>query len=171
MKGIGVILILLGTSGIGYLAAADLKRHLNDLKWLRRILLLLREEITYTHTPLGEAFFHISGKVKAPYGLFLAQVSEQLLGRAGSSFSEIWSCAVEERLHATKLTRGELEELKDFGNSIGYLGGHAQEGAIDLYLEQLQVEMQEVREGMAAKQKLCGCLGVMSGIFITILLI
>ena len=73
---------------------------------------------------------------------------------------------MEERLHATKLTREELEELKDFGNSIGYLGGHAQEGAIDLYLEQLQVEMQEVREGMAAKQKLCGCLGVMSGILL-----
>ena len=171
MKGIGVILILLGTSGIGYLAAVDLRRHLNDLKWLRRILLLLKEEITYTHAPLGEVFFHISGKVKEPYGLFLAQVSERLLERAGSSFSEIWFCAVEEKLRVTKLTREELEELKDFGNSLGYLGGHAQEGAIDLYLEQLQERMQEVREGMAAKQKLCGCLGVMSGIFITILLI
>ena len=45
MKGIGIILIVLGTSGIGYLTAADLQRHLNDLKWLRRILLLLKEEI------------------------------------------------------------------------------------------------------------------------------
>ena len=33
----------LGTSGIGYLTAADLKRHLNDLKCLRRILLLFKK--------------------------------------------------------------------------------------------------------------------------------
>ena len=105
MKGIGIILIVLGTSGIGYLTAADLKRHLNDLRWLRRIMLLLKEEITYTHAPLGEAFARISGKVKAPYCLFLTQVSGQLARRAGSSFAEIWCCAVEERLHTTKLTR------------------------------------------------------------------
>lgn len=171
VKGIGIILIVLGTSGIGYLTAADLKRHLNDLKCLRRILLLLKEEIAYTHAPLEEAFARISRKVKAPYCLFLTQVSGQLARRAGSSFAEIWSCAVEERLCTTKLTREELEELKEFGNSIGYLGGHAQEGAIDLYLEQLKVEVQDVREGLAAKQKLCSCLGVMGGIFITILLI
>lgn len=125
MKGIGIILIVLGTSGIGYLTAADLKRHLNDLKCLRRILLLLKEEIAYTHAPLEEAFARISRKVKAPYCLFLTQVSGQLARRAGSSFAEIWSCAVEERLCTTKLTREELEELKEFGNSIGYLGGHA----------------------------------------------
>ena len=171
MKGIGIILIVLGTSGIGYLTAADLKRHLNDLKWLRRILLLLKEEIAYAHAPLEEAFARISRKVKAPYCLFLTQVSGQLARRAGSSFAEIWSCAVEERLCTTKLTREELEELKEFGNSLGYLGGHAQAGASDLYLEQLKVEGQDVREGLAAKQKLCSCLGVMSGIFITILLI
>ena len=65
VKGIGIILIVLGTSGIGYLTAADLKRHLNDLKCLRRILLLLKEEIAYTHAPLEEAFARISRKVKA----------------------------------------------------------------------------------------------------------
>ena len=167
VKGIGIILIVLGTSGIGYLTAADLKRHLNDSEMSGgRILLLLKEEIAYTHAPLEEAFARISRKVKAPYCLFLTQVSGQLARRAGSSFAEIWSCAVEERLCTTKLTREELEELKEFGNSIGYLGGHAQEGAIDLYLEQLKVEVQDVREGLAAKQKLCSCLGVMSGYFI-----
>ena len=104
VKGIGIILIVLGTSGIGYLTAADLQRHLNDLKWLRRILLLLKEEIAYTHAPLEEAFARISRKVKAPYCLFLTQVSGQLARRAGSSFAEIWSCAVEERLCTTKLS-------------------------------------------------------------------
>lgn len=128
MKGIGIILIVLGTSGIGYLTAADLKRHLNDLKCLRRILLLLKEEIAYTHAPLEEAFARISRKVKAPYCLFLTQVSGQLARRAGSSFAEIWSCAVEERLCTTKLTREELEELKEFGNSIGYLADMPRKG-------------------------------------------
>ena len=86
VKGIGIILIVLGTSGIGYLTAADLKRHLNDLKWLRRILLLLKEEIAYTHAPLEEAFARISRKVKAPYCLFLTQVSGQLARRAGDVY-------------------------------------------------------------------------------------
>ena len=161
-----ILIVLAGRSGIGYLTA-DLKRHLNDLKCLRRILLLLKEEIAYTHAPLEEAFARISRKVKAPYCLFCWSIRTAYPRRAGSSFAEIWSCAVEERLCTTKLTREELEELKEFGNSIGYLGGHAQEGAIDLYLEQLKVEVQDVQEGLG-RRKLCSCLGVMSGIFITI---
>ena len=41
---------------------------------------------------------------------------------------------------------------------------------LDLYLDELSKSMDELREGMRMKIRLCRCLGVMSGIFVMILL-
>ena len=42
---------------------------------------------------------------------------------------------------------------------------------LDLYLEEIRLSMEEMREEMRTKIRLCHCLGVMSGIFITVLLL
>ena len=47
----------------------------------------------------------------------------------------------------------------------------AQIRSLDLYLEELKKSMEEKMEGMKTRIRLCHCLGVMSGIFLTILLV
>lgn len=65
----------------------------------------------------------------------------------------------------------ELDKLINLGGQLGVADIEMQVKTLDLYLEEMSLSMEEMRGGMKAKVRLCHCLGVMSGIFITVLLI
>ena len=68
------------------------------------------------------------------------------------------------------LPGNELARLADLGNQLGIADADMQVKLLDLYLDELSKSMDELREGMKMKIRLCRCLGVMSGIFVMILL-
>lgn len=171
MRVAGSLLILLGTTGIGYLAGLDFQRQWEELACLRRIFLMLKGEIHYMREPLEEAFAHIAERTKEPYSQFLRQVSERLRQRSDTSFGNIWNQAVSDCLASSRLKKENVEQLRTLGDSLGYLDQKSQEGAVDLYLELLETEMKELRREIRMKRKLCNSLGVMGGLFITVLLL
>jgi hypothetical protein len=63
------------------------------------------------------------------------------------------------------LKKDEIEELVYLGKSLEYIE------SIDLYIEQLEYRIRNVRESYCAKKKLCRSLGITGGIFIVIILI
>ena len=74
-------------------------------------------------------------------------------------------------LGASGLPEEELDKLINLGGQLGVADIEMQVKTLDLYLEEMSLSMEEMRGGMKAKVRLCHCLGVMSGIFITVLLI
>lgn len=64
-----------------------------------------------------------------------------------------------------------LLRLAAFGSQLGIADAEMQVKLLDLYLDELRLTMDELREEMRTKIRICHCLGVMSGIFITVLLI
>lgn len=83
----------------------------------------------------------------------------------------MWSNTIEEYLRDTYLKKTDLEHLKEIGLHMGYMDEEMQIGTINLYLEQLELEIQKMRAGIAVQRRLCNCLGVMGGIFLAIVLI
>ena len=71
----------------------------------------------------------------------------------------------------TGLEQEEKDKLSEIGKRLGNADMEAQIRSLDLYLEELKKSMEEKREGMKTRIRLCHCLGVMSGIFLTILLV
>lgn len=170
-KIIGSILILIASTGIGVLKGMDLKKHLKELQSLKQIFLMLRSEIKCTKTPLGEAFSHIGRRMEGIYGRWLLSVARQAEEKSEKSFWELWNRSVEESFTETKLKKAEVEQLKAFGRNIGCLDEELQIGMIELYLEQLDMEIQQSRESLEIKKRLYHCLGVMGGIFLVIIFI
>ena len=68
-------------------------------------------------------------------------------------------------MEKSRLTKQELAELKQIGNSLGYLE------TWDLYLEQLEITIRQTRKETASKQKLYRSMGVMGGLFLVIILL
>ena len=93
-----------------------------------------------------------------------------LEGRVSLSFSELWDLAIENNLGETALRKGDLDQLKVLGANMGYLDEEMQLNTLQLYLDQLDCEIQSAGEGLAEKRRLCNCLGVMGGILIVIVL-
>ncbi len=87
------------------------------------------------------------------------------------AFETIWGQAVEENLRHSGLPQRELERLTQLGGQLGVMDLNLQLKVLTLYQEQLSLNMEEAREGMQTKVRLCHCLGVMSGLLVAVLLL
>lgn len=170
IKGLGCILIIIATSAIGYGASMDMQRQLLDLQYIRQIVLMLKGEIHYTKAPLGEVYSRVGRRLKEPYNIWLTELSRKLENRSQSSFRTLWEESINETLSKTKLKKDDLRLLIQLGEQMGYLDAALQDATLALYLEQLSAEISKRREELSGKQKLSSCLGVVSGIFLAVVL-
>lgn len=171
LKIVGCIMIIAAGSGIGYLRGLDFQKHLTEIQSLRRLFLMLKSEIKYTKTPLGEAFYHIGRRMEGKYAEWLLELSKELEEKTGTAFINVWSNTIDQYLRDTNLNREDLKRLKAAGRQMGYMDEEMQIGTIHLFLEQLEEEIRHMRENLATQRRLCNCLGVMGGIFLAVVLV
>lgn len=164
-KIIGCILIILGTTGAGFSKSRELQNHLMELEELNKIFYLLKSEMEYTRAPLAEIFTKISQKTGEPFQNWLRKLSEKLYEKQGGRLWEIWSNSIEEDLRGSRLKEEEIRDLIQVGRNLEYIEN------LKLYVEQLEYRIAHTRESYRTKRKLCQSLGIMSGIFLVILLL
>ncbi len=171
LKAAGISLIVLACTGMGFSFSGDYRKRLEELKYIRQIMLMLRGEIKYTKSPLPEAFFHIGARVREPFDQFLKNVSEELEQLGGHTFQDIWMERIRTDLKELHLKKNDLEPLIRMGENFGYLDGEMQLGTIDLYLEQLELDIGQAENAAGEKTKVYNCLGVMTGLFLAIIML
>lgn len=164
-KWIGSILIMAACTGIGMGQSDELKKHLEQLEELKKLFLLLRSELGYTRAPFAEVFEKMECKVASPFREWLLCMRGKLEERQTGTFFEIWNSTISEKLAKSKLKKEDLEELKNVGKNMEYIEN------IDLYIEQLEYKITQIRQTYQTKRKLCRSLGIMGGIFLVILLL
>lgn len=171
MKIIGCILVIASSTGMGFYFSTEMKSRINDLKELRKLIGLLRGDIRYANTPLPEAIHSLYRRHAGNFHTFFKQVSTKLNELSGQTFSEIWKAAAEKELGCTSLTKKDKLHLIQFGENLGYLDKDMQMNTIDLYLSQLEGEIEEISKSVKEKSYLYNTLGIMAGIFITIIML
>ncbi len=171
VKIIGSILVIFSTSFLGYLLSWEKIRRLEQLKELKKSIYLLKGDIQYGFTPLPEAFANMGKKCSPAFSTFFARVASDLKEFQGQSFYGIWKKRIGEELKETALSKGDKEKLMGLGETLGYLDQEMQLSTIKLYLENLEEEISTETKSQKEKIKLCQVLGVLSGIFITIVMI
>ncbi len=171
IKLIGSILVITSCSALGFYFSDELKTRINDLSEFKKLLILFRGDIQYTNTPLPEAIQALSKRHEGTYKVFLQNISNRLLDLSGSSFSEIWKDGIKNDLDHTSLAKEDYILLNNLGDSIGYLDKNMQLNTLDLYLDQIEVTIDELNKTVKEKTHLYNSLGIMLGIFITIVLL
>lgn len=170
LKLFGAFLVIGASTGLGFSMSYDLRKRIDDLKYLRKIILMLRGEVKYMKSPLGEAFLNIGGRIKEPFKSFLESLAAELDDLGGKTFLEIWSTRIKNDLKELKINKQDLFQLEKIGENLGYLDGEMQLATIDLYVEQLEEEIKIAQESIGSKSRIYNCLGVMGGIFVAILM-
>lgn len=165
LKLIGSILIFAACTGIGFSKSQEMQLHLLELEELKKLFYLLRSELQYTRAPFAEVFEKIGYKTKEPYQTWLLKLCESINAKNGSMFWEMWCNSIDEYLKDSRLKEDELNELKKVGKNLEYIE------SLDLYIEQMEYKIKNVREAYRSKRKLCQSLGIMGGIFLVILLL
>ena len=168
---IGSVLIITATAGAGYVYGTELKKYLEKIQYLRYISGLLKGEIEYTGAPLSEVFSSVAARVKEPYRTWLAQTAGRTQSRDESGFSRIWNKCIDKYLGDLNLKTEHSVLIKELGTFLGQFDRETFNRSMQLYLNRLDLEIEKLREGLTAKKRIGGWLGIMSGIFLVVILI
>lgn len=171
IKIIGCILIITSSAGMGLYFSGELKNRIMDLRDLKKLIFLLRGDIRYANTPLPEAVQALSVRHDGKYKKFLSVIAEKLNELGGISFCSIWKEAVTKELENTSLSKKDLAGLGQLGETLGYLDKDMQINTLDLYISQIEEEIEELSHSVKEKSYLYNSLGIMGGIFITLIML
>ena len=170
MKAVGSLLVTFSCGALGAWKAGQWKEHRKMLEQLRKMILLLKGEILYAHSPLEEALEQAGRKSDGVLASFFIQVASRIQDREGEVFFELWKEEIQNHKRNFLFTEKECAELKAFGEHLGYLDLDMQERTIALYLEQLDLSIDYYRSHEQEQTKLFTSLGVMGGLFLSIIL-
>lgn len=171
LKVFGVIFVVVSCGGLGADAAFRLKKRLRLLETLKLMVNHLKGEILYANVPLAEAFKRTGNRNPSRAGDFFIEVAEELLKETGESFEVIWKGRAEKFVKGNVLSSKEREQLVRFGGHLGYLDREMQEKTILLYLEDLEHSIKLLREQEPEKCRLFMSLGIMSGLFLAVVMV
>ena len=168
---VGGILIITATAGAGYVYGTELKKYLGKIQYLRYIVGLMKGEIEYTGAPLSEVFFSVARRVKEPYRNWLGQLSARTESRDESGFSRIWNKCADRYLKQLRLKEAHSILLKEAGTFLGSLEADTLDRTLQMYLNRIDLEIEKQREGLSSRIRIGRCIGVMSGLFLIVILI
>ena len=168
---IGGVLIMTATVGAGWVCCHDLKNYLGKMLYLRYVMSRVRGESGYTHAPLPEVFLEVAGRIKQPYRAWLSGTARAVADRDEGSFARVWNRCADQYLKPLGLRHEHSVLIKEPGTFLGSLERETLDRTLMMYLNRLDLEIEKQREGLASRIRIGRCLGVMSGIFLIILLI
>ncbi len=170
MKWMGCGLVTLSCGALGIWKAGQWKERRRTLEQLRKMILLLKGEILYAHTPLGEALEHVGSKSEGALGQLFLRVAKRIAAQEGQPFFKLWQEEIGGLPADFPMEEKERQDLTGLGEQLGYLDMDMQERTILLYLEQLEMSLGFYREHERERCRLCTSLGIMGGLFLSVMM-
>lgn len=167
---IGGVCIISATTWAGILYGKEKQNYLEHLLYLRHIIHMLKGELQYTNAPLGEIFRRIAVRVKEPYRKWFHNMEKQIERRNELEFHKIWSKSIDKNLTELHLNKEHKRQIKEIGDCIGKMDQMSESKNLELHLENLDQEIKKMRTEIAGKKRIGNCIGIMSGLFLVILL-
>jgi stage III sporulation protein AB len=91
--------------------------------------------------------------------------------RRDARFSSIWRRSIDTYLQELNLKAVHKNQLKELGDYLGQLDPNTSRQTLEAEIVRWEIEVKKVREALATKKRIATCLGVMSGIFLIVILI
>ena len=113
----------------------------------------------------------VGKRVDGVLGSLFLETAATLESQPGEPFSAIWRNAVSEMEGKTALSKSDRQTLENLGEHLGFLDRETQERTLLLYLEQVDAELQVLREHRQERCRLYTSLGVMGGLFLAVILV
>lgn len=171
VKLLGAALVLFVAFATGFQLKQRLTEHLRQLLGMKELLVMLSGELTFARTTLDEAFLHIAGQGKEPFGALLREVAARMSKERETTLHEIWLSAVEGHKEDFFFDHEEFAILTGLSENFGYLDVKMQLANIGLYIQQVEHKIKKAQDELAVKQKMYQYLSVMCGLFLILILI
>ena len=171
MKLSGAACIVLGAAGTGIWFAARYRQRIAELEQLKQMVFLLKGQILYANAPLSEAMETVGRRMDGALGALFQETAASIEKRPGEPFPVIWKEAAARLDGRTALSKSDRQTLQALGEHLGFLDRETQERTLLLYLEQVDTELQALREHRQERCRLYTSLGIMGGLFLAVILV
>ena len=166
----GAVLFVVTSSLYGWMKARDLWMRRQELKYLIQMMTLLKNEVTYRRSSLGETFLEVSEECREPYcDIFSGIYQKMEYDRC--SFHNAWREALEDMISATCLQKEDVHCMTGLTGLARAMNGQLQEEVFGQIGSRMEDQMERLEEDYRQKGRVYCCMGITIGILGVIILV
>ena len=168
----GVCIILLGCTGVGYSIVQERKQELVNCAQWQRILAIMENEMAFQKASIHEICFRISRhlSIASDNQHFFKKVAEEMEENKGQTLGDIWKKEMQHHLKHVKIPESMKKELIFLGEKLCYEDVGMQRRVIKMLEEELEHIRTDRAQEDEKKNRVTMCMGIMTGLLITIIL-
>lgn len=171
IKIVGLLLIVLLSSFIGFLIANKYNYRVKELEDIASALELLETRVKYTYDTIADSFEFVADNMKTKaYRIFMIAAA-MLKDNRKMSAGDIFRQACDEEGTFLSLNVNDIEVLKGLGTSLGQVDLEGQLKNIVLIRELIIKQLNDAEDGKNKNYKLSRNMGVFVGLTIMIILL
>ena len=148
--------------------SARVRKRAPESERFLRLLTVMRTQIAYVLLPTQALLDKVCGESEFRDFSFIHAVRSAFAN--GMSFEDAWNKALHEYAASSALGNREIELLSAFAGTFGSTDKNGQTANCSYFIEQLQEFVKTQREASAKTSRLYNALGVLTGLFLVILL-
>ena len=167
----GAMCILVGCIGYGVDRIGRERSRVEHLREIIRIIRRIQDEISYGKHTLPEICLILSEYCNASYRPFFRKIYEQTNQGKGTSFGYIWEQQMALCLQDAPLSEEEKDILRNLPQNLGMQDEKLQAENIGGSMDLLNRKCQKAEDAYENKAKMILSVSVLTGIFLTILLV
>ena len=168
---IACALIVAGCTYIGIMFAARSKKRVVQLGEFKKALNQLEFDIDFLNITLAESFDKLANNSEGTFRRVFSQIAGSVRKNRCQSMAMVWKYAIQKYRDEIFLSDDEINIIIDFSKNLGSGDREKEKNNIKLATMRLSVAESEAREETNKNAKMYRGLGVLSGLFIVILLI
>lgn len=169
LKAVGIFFVVLGTAGLGNSLKIRLHRHLGQLLEFQNIFIQMELDKKALKLPYGQMLRRCAKGRDRLYGEILESIAGEMEANHEVDVGILWEKAF--RAHSRELlfTGEEQEILISLARTLSMESSSTK--ACEIYFFRLEKQIAQVLEEKKEKQKLYRAVGILSGLFLVILLL
>lgn len=171
MKLIGAVMVMFSSCGIGFLFAREIYKRKEELEEQYSLLKMMLGDIRYTRASFPESVDKAGKRHRGSYSAWLEELSKQMEASPGVTIADIWKGAADAGLYQSSLTKEDRQRFMEFGELLRVPERENVITGFELYLSELEEEIDRIRSVITVKTKLYRSMGILIGIFIVVLFI
>ena len=171
LKIAGIICVLVGCIGYGIDRINKERSRIEHLREMIRIIRRIRDEISYGKYTLPEICLILSEYCSVLYQPYFRRIYEQTSRGNGTSFERIWEQQMRLCLRNAPLSDEEKDVLENMTRNLGMQEEKLQAQSIGQSVELLAERCKKAEDAYENKVRMIFSVSVLTGIFLTLLLL
>lgn len=165
------MVVIIACYMLGELFYEQLRKRLINLKELHKVGRVFKANIRYTGEDIEEIMKNIYDRVGGEIKEFIGEIITRIGIRESNDVNDLWKISVREKLESMFLSEDELLIINRFGDTLGIMDKEMQIENTELYLDELQIKIDDLEKDLKQKKKLYKTLSIATGIFIVLLIV